>query len=118
MIWLSLGVVSIFWDKPMGGYIPLITTMLFGAFWSPVNPVLVLIVLYFHHLLGNGSGVFEILSITILATTKLVSDLFYNRTFLYILYASSIMILVFVNFGTIATVTSVIEFLIVMKFQK
>ncbi len=115
MIWIALGIVSIFWDKPMGEYIPLITITLFGAFWNPVNPLLLLIILYFHHLLGIGSGVFEILSFTILAITILVSDLFYNKTFLYILYVSSIVLIILVNFGTIAAVVSAIEALIILR---
>ncbi len=115
MIWLAFGIVSVFWDRPMGEYIPLITVALFGAFWSSINPIFLFIILYFHHLLGIGNGVFEILSFSILAVTVLISDLFYDRNFLYILYASSLIFLIFVNFGIIATIASLIEALIILK---
>ena len=118
MIWIALGIVSVFWDKPMGEYLPLISTMLFGAFWIPIHPVLILAILYFHYLLGVGSGAFEILSISILAVVMMIEDLFYSKTFLYILYALSVSSLILMNYGTFSAAISLIEALLVLRMYR
>ncbi len=118
MIWIVLGIISIFWDKPMGEYIPLIAAMLFGAFWSPIHPLLILVILYLHYLLGSGNGIFEILSMAILATVMMIEDLFYSKTFLYILYISSITLLVLMNFGIFASILALAEAFLIFKMEK
>ncbi len=117
MIWISFGILSIFWDGPLGVYVPLIPLFTLGTFWVPVHPLIILIILYFHHVLGSGRGVFEILSIVFLMIAVYISDIFYSRPILYFMYSTAVVLLVFSSFGMIAAIFSAIQALIVYSLR-
>ncbi len=102
MIWLLIGVASIFWDPGMGEILPLLPIALLGLYWNRENPVLVGLVLYFHHVLSLNTGLGELLMLVLLIIFTEIDKLFLTPIIPFAIFSGILSLLIFFQYGVVA----------------
>jgi hypothetical protein len=100
MIWIVLGILSIFWDPVLGEYVPILPLYIFGAFWKRHSIIIAAIILYLHHVTLSSSGVEEILLFSLLITATSLDEIL-DLVVSYISLSSAVSIIFLISFGLI-----------------
>ncbi|MCD6449063.1 MAG: hypothetical protein J7L34_00965 [Thermotogaceae bacterium] len=102
MIWLLIGVISIFWDPGMGYILPLISLYTLGYFWKRNHPALAFLVYFLHHVTALNTGFMELsLMISAFLITE-IDSLFINNIIPYGILSIATVFIVVLNYGVVA----------------
>ncbi len=117
MIWIAVGVLSIFWDPYLDVYLPLIPVYILGTYWTRSSPFLTLSILYLHHLLHGENWFYELSLLVSLMLTTSIDEYFYDERIPYIILSGITFVIVLVFVSPIAAVLTAAEALIVYSLR-
>jgi len=117
MIWLILGVLSIFWDPGMGHIFPMLSLYTVGYFWKRTHPGIMFMILLLHHIASLNSGFLELSLMIIVFLITEIDSFFINKIIPYTILSASVVVVMFLGYGITAGITATIASFVVYLWR-